>query len=193
VTTAGDDTTTPEPPADLPVTRDAVVRDVVVVLVTFLVAGVAVGVLWPQLVEPVMVTRTDVGLSTGEVPLTRRFEHDAWYSLLGGGAALFLGVLLTLWRRAHETVTLVAVVLAALLAAAVSSFVGTAVGPEPADVVLAEAEVGATAPDELTVTADAAYLAWPLGAVVGAVVVLWAPSAGARAGSRGDREHTPGE
>ena len=39
MTTAGDDTSTPQRPIDRPADRDAVVRDVVVVLVSFLVAA----------------------------------------------------------------------------------------------------------------------------------------------------------
>jgi MFS superfamily sulfate permease-like transporter len=176
VTTADDETSTPETPASPPADRDAVVRDVLVVLTAFLVASVAVGLVWAQVVEPVTVTRSEAGLQTGELALSHRFDHDAWYSLLGGGAALLLGVGLTLWRRAHETATLVAVVLGALLAAWVSSVVGTATGPEAADVVLADARSGTSAPDQVVVTADAAHLAWPLAAVLGAVLVLWAPS-----------------
>jgi hypothetical protein len=214
VTTAGDDTSTPQRPIDRPADRDAVVRDVVVVLVSFLVAGVAVGLLWPQVVDPVTMTRTELGLTTGEVPLALRFEHDAWYSFLGAGVGLVLGLVLTWWRRTHETATLVAVVLSSLLAAAVSSWVGTATGPESAELVLADAELGATAPDQVQVTAEAAYLAWPLGAVAGAVIVLWgpwgapssvsssgtparapwtrwSPSGGSRGEARGEREHTP--
>jgi hypothetical protein len=176
VTTAGDDTVPADTPADPPVDRDAVVRDVGVVMGAFLVAGLVVGLLWPQVVEPVTVSRSEVGLQTGEVALAHRFAHDAWYSVLGGGAALLLGVVLTLRRRAHEIATLVAIVLGALLAAWVASMVGTATGPEAAEVVLADADMGATAPDHVVVTASASYLAWPLAAVLGAVLVLWAPS-----------------
>ena len=176
MTAAIDETATPQGPVDPPVDRSAVVRDCLVVLGAFLVAAVVVGLLWPRVVEPVTMTRTDAGLATGEVELGHRFDHDAWYSLLGGGAALLLGVVLTLRRRAHEIATLVAVVLGALLAAGVSSVLGTATGPEAAETALAESEVGATAPDRVQVTADAAYLAWPLAAVLGAVLVLWAPS-----------------
>ncbi|HET6563264.1 MAG TPA: hypothetical protein VFG72_15425 [Marmoricola sp.] len=185
MTAASHDTETPDSPADPPVATAAVVRDVLVVLAAFLVAAVAVGLVWPQLVEPVTVTRTEAGLSTGEVALSHQFDQDAWYSLLGGGTALVLGVLLTLWRRTREIATLVVVVLGALLAAWVSSVIGTAVGPEPAEVVLADAEVGTTAPEHVEVTADSAYLAWPLGAVLGSVVVLWAPS------RRGEQEQPP--
>jgi hypothetical protein len=35
--------------------------------------------------------------------------------------------------------------------------------------------VGATAPDRVTVSAHAAYLVWPIAAVLGAVLVLWRP------------------
>lgn len=188
MTSVDDDTSTPDAPVSPPVDRDAVVRDVVVVLASFLLAGVAVGLIWPQLVEPVTVTRSDLGLQTGEVALAHRFDQDAWYSLLGGAAALLLGAVLTRWRRAHETATLVAVLLGAVLAAWLSSVIGTATGPEAAETTLADAELGATAPDQVLVTADAAYLAWPLAAVLGAVVVLWAPSRRHR-----DREHSAEE
>jgi hypothetical protein len=198
VTTADDDTSTPETPASPPVDRGAVVRDVLVVLVAFLAAAVVVGLVWPRVVEPVTVSRSDLGLTTGEVALAHRFDQDAWYSVLGGGAALLLGVVLTLWRRAHEAATLVAVLLGAVLAAWLSAVVGNATGPTAAEVALADAEPGATAPDQVLVTADAAYLAWPLAAVLGAVVVLWAPSRRGREPERadrelGDREHSTGE
>jgi hypothetical protein len=187
VTAVSDDTAPADSLVDPPVDGRTVARDVVVVLGAFLAAGVLVGIVWPQVVEPVTVTRSEFGLQTGEIALAHRFGHDAWYSLLGGGAALLLGVVLTFWRRAHETATLAALVLGALLAAWVSSTVGTATGPEAAEVVLADAEVGATAPDQVLVTADAAYLAWPLAAVLAAVLVLWAAPTG-RGGTRSESQ-----
>jgi len=174
------------PEHERPVHGRSLVTDVVVVIGVFLVAGLVVGLVWPQLVEPVTVTRTDAGIGTAEVELANTFDHDAWYSLLGGVSGLVLGVVLTAWRRSHETVTLLVLVAGALLAAWLSSFIGAWVGPEPAAVALADAPVGATAPDEVRVTSDAAYLAWPVGAVLGAVVVLWSPP-GDRLLSRGNR------
>ena len=150
-----------------------VLRDVVLVLVGFAVGAVLVGVLWPQLVDPVVVTRAETGLLTGEVALGDRFDNVGWYALLSGGCAVLLGVLLSLRARGHEVVTLLAIVAGASLAAWLSAQVGTWVGPGDPAAVLAEAEVGATAPDRVTLTADVAYLVWPIAALIGCVVVLW--------------------
>lgn len=157
----------------------SIVSDVVVVLGAFLVAGLAAGAVWPHLVDPVTVTRTDLGIGSDELALTHRFSNDAWYSFLGAAGGFVLGVALTLWRRTHEVVTLLLVVAGAFLAALVASRVGTWLGPEDPHIVLADADIGATAPDQIGVTADAAYLVWPIAAVVGAVIVLWgAPGGG---------------
>jgi hypothetical protein len=151
------------------------VLDVAVVLAAFLlVAGVA-GVVWPHLVAPVEVTRTEGGLSTGEIALGNQFDRDAWYSVLAFGGGLFLGVTMSAWRRSHEVVTLLAVVAGSLLAAWVSARVGRQLGPEDPARVLAHAKAGATALDQVVVTAHAAYLVWPISALIGALVVLWSP------------------
>jgi hypothetical protein len=172
------------------------VRDVAVTLVAFLVAAVLVGFLWPQLVDPVVVERADLGLLTDEVALADRFDTVGWYSLLGGGFGLVLGVGLLARRQAHEVVTVLAVLAGAFLAAWLSAQLGTAVGPEDPDKVLAGAEVGATAQERVVLTSDVAYLVWPISAMIGAVVVLWSrhgrgseerPAAHAAAGQDTDR------
>ena len=150
-----------------------VLRDVLIVLLGFGVGAVGVGVLWPQLVDPVVVTRAEAGLLTDEVALGDRFDNVGWYALLSGGCAVLLGVVLSLWRRSHEVVTLLAIVTGACLAAWLSARVGTWVGPGDPEAVLAAAEVGATAPDRVTLTADVAYLVWPIAALIGCVVVLF--------------------
>jgi hypothetical protein len=148
--------------------------DIVVVLGVFLLAGAAAGALWPQLVDPVTVTRTDFGLVTDEVGLARRFDNEGWYAVLGGCGGLLLGVLLTAWRRTDEVVTVLVVVAGALLAAFVSARLGTWSGPDDPERVLADAASGTTAPAQVRLAAEAAYLVWPAAALVGAVVVLWA-------------------
>jgi hypothetical protein len=162
-----------------------VVADVAVVLVAFVVAAVVVGVLWPMVVDPVVVERAEQGVLTGEVALGDRFDAVGWYSLLGGACGLLLGVLLVARRRTHEVVTLLAVLAGACLAAWLSARVGTWLGPDDPSQVLADAEVGATAEDQVVLTAEVAYLVWPISAMVGAVVVLWSQS-----GRRDDRGDT---
>jgi hypothetical protein len=153
----------------------AMLLDAVVILGVFLLAGLAAGVLWPHLVHPVSVTRTNAGIVTGELDLSHRIDNDGWYSVLGAVGGLVLGVVLTLWRRTNEVVTVLLVTSGAFLAAWVSAVVGTALGPEDPQKALAHAAVGATAPDRVTVSAHAAYFVWPIAAVAGALVVLWRP------------------
>jgi hypothetical protein len=182
--------TTPEVPAEVPANvpatapdgathvaapadRGAVIKDVLVVLVSFAVAAVLVGLIWPHLVDPVVVERTDAGLLTDEVALGDRFDVVGWYALLAAGAGLLLGAVLAATRRTHEVVTLLAVVACACLAAWLSAEVGSWVGPDDPNQVLADAEVGDTAEDRIVLTADVAYLVWPVAALIGSATVLW--------------------
>ena len=151
------------------------VLDVSVVLALFLVAGALSGALWPQLADPVTVTKGELGLTTSEVALSERFDSDGWYSVLAAGCGLVLGLVLTAWRRTDEVLTLLSVVAGAWLAAWVSAEVGTLVGPDDPREVLATARLGATAPDTVSVSSAAAYFLWPISAVIGAMVVLWSP------------------
>lgn len=153
--------------------------DAVLVIVAFGLVAVLAGLIWPRLVDPVVVTRTEAGTATGEVAIAERFDNDGWYAVLAGGLGLVLGVALTAWqlhRRRDEVSALTAVVLGAALAAWLMSRVGTAVGPPDPATVLAEADVGATALDQVRVTARAAYLVWPIAAVLGALLVFWRPA-----------------
>ena len=163
-----------------------VVKDVVLVLVAFLVAAVVAGALWPQLVDPVIVERAEQGILTGEVALGDRFDNVGWYALLAGAFGLLLGVVLVARMRGHEVITLLAVLVGACLAAWVSAQVGTWLGPDDPNQVLEDAKVGATAEDRVVLTADVAYLVWPISAMVGSVVVLWSQS-----GRRSSRDDTP--
>ncbi len=161
--------------ADPGVQAGAMFRDAGVILVVFLLVGAVAGAVWPHLVHPVTVSRIDAGLSTGEVDLSWRFDNDGWFSVLGGAAGLLTGLVLMVWRRSHEVVSLLMVTGSAFLASWVCATVGTALGPEDPQKVLAGAASGATAPDMVRVTSEAAYYVWPIGAVLGALLVLWSP------------------
>ena len=152
---------------------DGVLGDAAVVLGCFAVAGLVAGLLWPQLVSPVEVIRTEAGLATAEVALSERFDNDAWFMVLAVAFGLPLGAVLTAWRRTDEVVTVVTVVVGAALASWMAGTVGQSVGPDDPAVVLAEAAVGATAQGMVSVAAQGAYAVWPMAALAGALVVLW--------------------
>jgi hypothetical protein len=162
-----------DPGADGPVELGNVVRDVLVVLAAFVVAAIVVGVAWPMVVDPVVVERTEDGLLTDEVALGDRFDAVGWYALLSGGAGLLLGAILVSIRRAHEVMTLLAVLVGACAASWLAAGIGTWLGPDDPNQVLADAEIGATAPERVVLTAEVAYLVWPISAVIGSAVVLW--------------------
>ena len=164
----------------------AVTVDVLVILGVFAVAGVLVGIVWPQVVDPVRVTRTDFGLLTGETALSKRFDTDGWFIVLGGGLGLVLGGVLTWWRRADEVVTVVAVAMGAGIAGVVAAWIGHRLGPDDPTTVLRHAKVGATALDVVKVHATAAYFVWPVMALVGSLVVLWSRPARSQPGTQDD-------
>lgn len=159
------------PPARPPVR--VVLVDVLVIVGVFAVAGVLAGVVWPHLVAPVTVTRTDFGLLTGETALSNRFATDGSFTVLGAGIGLVLGGLLTWWRHTDEVVTVIAVAVGAALASLIAASLGHQLGPEDPTSVLRHAKVGATALEVVKVTTKGAYFVWPVMALVGALVVLW--------------------
>ncbi len=165
--------------ADDEALRRSMYADIAVVLALFLGAGLLAGVLWPQLVEPVTVVRSDLGNATDEVGLAARISRDGWYSALAAVGGLGCGLVAMAWRRTHEVVTLSSVVAGSMMAALVSGWLGRALGPDNPDGVLAGASVGTSAPDVVQVYADAAYLVWPIAAVLGALVMLVSGPAGA--------------
>lgn len=151
------------------------VVDVLVVLAGAVLLGVVAGLAWPQLVDPVTVTRTGAGLVRDEAALAQQFDADAWYSVLAATGGLLLGVGMIAWRRADEVATLLAVVAGAFLASWISAELGLALGPDDPSRVLADAAEGATAEAAFVLTTDVVQWVWPLFAVLGALVFLISP------------------
>ena len=166
---------TPPPPSGGGSGR--VATDVLVVLAAAALLGVLIGLLWPQLADPVTVVRTESGLVRDEVALAEQFDALGWYSVLSEVGGGLLGAVMLAWRRTDEVVTLVAVVAGAFLAAWLAARVGLAVGPGDPAAVLSEAAEGDTAPAALTLDAAAAYWVMPLFATLGALLYLLSPLA----------------
>lgn len=169
-----------------------VAKDVLAIVGTSLVLGVACGVLWWLVVDPATFTKVAEGASMGEVELGKRFNGDGWYSVIAAVSGLLAGALLTWWRSRNFLLTTVLLLLGAAVAALVMAATGHLLGPGEADAALAAARVGAKVPQELGVTARATYLVWPISMLVGALMVLWSgqgagtgqPEPGRRSGLR---------
>ncbi len=131
-----------------------------------------IGLLLPHVAELPEATRTADGVTASEAALDQLFDDDGWLIVLGGIAGLVLGVALQWWRRGHEVVTLVAIVVFSLLAARLAGWIAEGTGPGDPVGALAEAAVGSTAPMPVEISSQVAYLVWPLMSVVGAVMVL---------------------
>ena len=151
-------------------------QDVVVVLGVFLVLGVLGGLLWPVLVTPAEFTKLASGGAMGENELGKQFGADGWYVVIGFLAALAAGLVLTAWRSRDPLLVSVLLVVGAALAAAVMALVGHWTGPGDPGPALRAAEVGAKVPESLDVDSFSIYLAWPFGALVGALFVLMGTS-----------------
>jgi hypothetical protein len=172
-------------------------RDVAVVLATYVLLGLLGGLVWWLLVDPATFTKVgrSAGGSMGEVQLARRFDADGWFCVLAILGGFFSGLVLTWWRRRDPLLVTVLVVLGAAGAAALMAVSGHLLGPGDPDVALREATVGEHVPVQLAVQARAAYLAWPIAALVGALVVLWSPDQGdppPEPGGRGPDGRSPG-
>ena len=158
----------------------------VVVLVHLAVASV-IGLLLPYLVDLGQATRTADGITTSETEIAKQFNDDGWLIVATGVAGLVLGVVLQAYRNTQPVVTVLALGLAALAAALVAGWIAQATGPGDPLAALADARRGATASVPFQVDSRAAYLVWPLTALLGALLALL--SLPARAGGRETPDH----
>jgi hypothetical protein len=148
--------------------------DAGVVLGTFLALGLLSGVVWWLLVEPAEYTRGLAGgLTMSELELSQRFNADGWYSVIALGVGFLSGLALTWWRSRNLLLSTLLLLPGAGVAAVAMARVGGALGPEEPDVAVMVLEQGESVPVELTVLAWASYLMWPIGVLLGAVMVLW--------------------
>jgi len=162
--------------SDMPGRFDAVLRDAVAVLGTYLVLGVLCGLAWWLLVEPAMFTKVKGGGSMAELELAKRFDSDAWYAVIAALTGLLSGVLISWWRSRDLLVTTALLLLGAGIAATVMTLTGALLGAGDPDAALAAAKVGERVAVQLQVTARATYLVWPIAMLIGGLVVLWSPS-----------------
>ena len=153
--------------------RDGPLADVVVVLGCYLLLGAVCGVVWWLLVQPALFTKVHGGGSMSELQLGNEFNGDGWYAVIAAVVGIVSGLCLTWWRSRDYLLTTLLLVPGAALAAAVMLLVGHALGPGDPQAALAAAQAGQHIPDQIQVAGWATYLVWPMGALVGALGVLW--------------------
>jgi hypothetical protein len=149
-----------------------VLRECALVLGGMLVLGVLCGVLWWLLVDPAAYTKLRDGGVMQEEDLSRQFSADGVYVVIAAVSGLAGGLVLTWWRTRDVLVTCVLLILGTVVAAAAMELTGHLLGPGDPGAALAAAEVGGRVPERLDVDAFTVYLAWPVSALLGALVVL---------------------
>ncbi|CAN5472212.1 hypothetical protein BH10ACT10_BH10ACT10_09020 [soil metagenome] len=147
-------------------------RECALVLGGMLLLGMVCGVLWWLLVDPAAFTKLRDGGVMQEEDLSKQFSADGVYVVIAAVSGLVSGLLLIWWRTHDVLLTSVLLVLGTAVAAAARERTGHRLGPADPGAALAAAKVGARVPERLDVDAFTVYLAWPVSALVGALVVL---------------------
>jgi hypothetical protein len=153
--------------------RHPLARDVAVVLAWFVAAAVLGALLWWQVTPLAEYTRTATNAEMGEDQLAKQVSADGWFFVIGAVGGLLSGVVLSLLRRRDPVATVVLVTLGALLATWLMLRLGLWLGPANPKDVLTDVPVGHKVPLQLKTSADGVLFTWPLGALLGAVAVLW--------------------
>jgi hypothetical protein len=171
-----------DPAERAPASSSDVARDVLVVLGGMAVIGILCGVLWWALVEPSQLVRLQDAVGQDELGLSRDFSATGWYTVIALVAGLLSGLLFGFLRRRDPLVTLFLVLAGCCVAAVLMFGTGYLLGPDDPTTGLETAAVGtrADAPLELHGTlmriddlvVYTAYLAWPIGALVGLLIPL---------------------
>ncbi|MET1060516.1 MAG: hypothetical protein ABWX84_13025 [Nocardioides sp.] len=150
--------------------RATLVRQTLIVLVTFVVVAVVCAWIWHAWWAPAP-TGVVVDKKVYYEP-DEEFRGTGLYMLIAAVAGLALGMLFQFLFERDEVATLAAVVAGGVIAGLVMAWVGHLLGPENA------ADVARRTADFEKIDGDlragplAAYLAFPSGAVLGSVAVL---------------------
>lgn len=145
----------------------------------FVLIGIAVGVVWPQLVaQPKMLMIRDIGVQpVSEDDAAKLITMDGWYALLGMSACVVAGASLYVVFRRFGGWTVLAQFVGAGLAAFIAVVVGTVIGNN--EVILAwqpDAEVGSTLQAPVALHSYGVMALWAIAAVLPVlplILLLW--------------------
>jgi LPXTG-motif cell wall-anchored protein len=153
--------------------------DLAWVLGYFAVAGAVAGFVWWKLATPAYYTRTGDNAVMLQSELGQRVQGDGWFVVVGLVAALLGGVVLTRWRR-HPLLVVLVGYAASLAGGILALALGRMLGHQDVAALAKTAAVGSRFPDSLDVISPLVVVAWPIGFLIGSVVVIWGSKAATR-------------
>jgi hypothetical protein len=138
-------------------------RFVLLTLVGYAVLGAVSGVVWEWVwTPPVNVIRDHQVFYSSYESLRRVFSGTGLYVVVGAAASALLSLAVCLLARARELVTLAAVLVGSVMAAAVMRQVGLLLGPADPKDVARTATHDQTVLGQLKVEGFSPYLVWPM-------------------------------
>jgi len=154
--------------------------DLAWVVAYFAVAGVLAGFVWWKVATPAYYMRTSDNAVMLQSQLGQRVQADGWFVVVGLVVALVGGVVLTRWRSGHPLLVVLAGYAASLAAGVLALMLGRMLGHQDLAALAKSTAPGGRFPDSLDVISPLVVLAWPIGFLIGSVIVIW----GTRAASR---------
>jgi magnesium-transporting ATPase (P-type) len=140
-------------------------------------AGVVLAVLgaaaWVWAADPPTSTiERGGGVFFDEQQLNQQVGVTLWFLVIGSVLGLVTGAVIAHRAQAYGVLAVVGVLLTCMIATAASAWLGVQVlGPDQ-QAQLADATVGTRVTAELDVTTVVAYLGWPVGGMVGALLAI---------------------
>ena len=154
--------------------------DLAWVLGYFAVAGVVAGIVWWQVATPAYFTRTSDNAAMLQVELGRRVQGDGWFVVVGLVAAILGGVVLTHWRNRRPLLVVLVGYAASLAGGLLALALGRTLGHQDVAALAKSTAVGSRFPDSLDVISSLVVVAWPIGFLIGSMVVIWGTKAATR-------------
>lgn len=150
-----------------------IIRQVLIVLILFAVAGAVGGLLWEWLWAPPTGVVVNHQWLQDEGGLRDDFSGTGTYVAVAAIAGLLIGAAVAVFFDRAELVTLLVVAGGSVLAAWVMYHVGLWVSPPDPGPLAESAKNGTHLPGRLLVSGDSPFVAFPGGALVGLVVVFF--------------------
>ncbi len=139
----------------------------------FLLAGLIGALIWWQVTPLAEYTRTSNNGILDEQQLGKQFATDGWFFTIAIAGGLLSGVALALWRHRDPILTVGLLAIGGVFATFVMMKTGLLLGPADPGTVLKTVAVGAKVPLQLKTSAGTVWIAWSMGAMFGALGVLW--------------------